>query len=138
MPAKRETKAEPAQTLPPAGRVLSAQWDDRSTFTVLETAEILGLSSWAAWQAVNNGNIPTVRIGRKSSFRGTASSGCSAHELGPLPPSTDKLSDRPIFIVHLRQERGDDPVRQLRAFLKVALRRFGLRALSVREEGAHE
>jgi hypothetical protein len=65
MPAKRETKAEPAQTLPPPGRVLSAQWDDRSTFTVLETAEILGLSSWAAWQAVNNGNIPTVRIGRR-------------------------------------------------------------------------
>jgi hypothetical protein len=65
MPAKRETKAEHHQPLPPAGRVLTAQWDDRSTFTVVETAEILGLSTWAAWQAVNKGDIPVVRIGRR-------------------------------------------------------------------------
>jgi hypothetical protein len=65
MPAKRETKAEHQQTLPPANRVLSAQWDGRSTFTVVETAEILGLSTWATWAAVNNGDIPTVRIGRR-------------------------------------------------------------------------
>ena len=58
MPAKRETKAEPAQTLPPANRVLSAQWDGRSTFTVVETAEILGLSTWATWAAVRGCDRP--------------------------------------------------------------------------------
>jgi hypothetical protein len=42
--AKHETKAEHAKAVPPAGRVLSARWDDRSTFNVTETAEILGLS----------------------------------------------------------------------------------------------
>jgi hypothetical protein len=67
MSAKRETKVEHAQTLPPAaGRVLSARWDDRSTFNVTETAEILGLSTWAAWQAVNKGDIPVIRIGRRT------------------------------------------------------------------------
>jgi hypothetical protein len=37
------------------------------------------------------------------------------------------------FIVHLRAERDVDAIRSLRALLKVALRRFGLRAIEVRE-----
>jgi hypothetical protein len=64
--AKHETKAEHGKAVPPAGRVLSARWDDRSTFNVTETAEILGLSIWAAWQAVNKGDIPVIRIGRRT------------------------------------------------------------------------
>lgn len=44
-----------------------------------------------------------------------------------------KRADRPTFIVHLRPEpHVDDVVRALRGALKVLLRRFGLRALSVR------
>jgi hypothetical protein len=66
MTAKHETKTEHAKPLPLAGRVLSARWDDRSTFSVTETAEILGLSLWAAWQAVNKGDIPVIRIGRRT------------------------------------------------------------------------
>ena len=37
------------------------------------------------------------------------------------------------FIVTLVAQPGVDGVRSLRAFLKVALRRFGLRAVDVRE-----
>jgi hypothetical protein len=35
--------------------------------------------------------------------------------------------------LHLRAEPGVDAIRSLRALLKVALRRFGLRAVEVRE-----
>jgi hypothetical protein len=38
---------------------------------------------------------------------------------------------RPIFVVRLRAEPRINAIRALRAFLKVALRRFGLRALSI-------
>jgi excisionase family DNA binding protein len=46
-------------------RILASKWDGRSTFKVPEAAEILGLSVWSAWEAVNRGDIPTVRIGRR-------------------------------------------------------------------------
>lgn len=36
----------------PTPRLLSAKWDDRSTFRVPEVAEILGIAPWSAWQAV--------------------------------------------------------------------------------------
>jgi hypothetical protein len=39
--------------------------------------------------------------------------------------------ERPIYIIRVRAEPQINVVRALRAFLKVALRRFGLRALSV-------
>jgi hypothetical protein len=41
---------------------------------------------------------------------------------------------RPIFVVRVRAEPRVDPIKALRAFLKVALRRFGLRAVSVDRE----
>ena len=41
-------------------------------------------------------------------------------------------TDRPIYIVHLQPEQGD-PVHTLRAALKVLLRRFRLRCISVEE-----
>lgn len=45
------------------------------------------------------------------------------------------MPERPIFTVRLRPEAHvDDPIRALRAFLKAALRRFGLRAISIRED----
>ena len=44
---------------------------------------------------------------------------------------------RPIFILRLRAEpQVTDPVRALRRALKILLRRFGLRAVSVGTEGA--
>lgn len=64
--AYRDPKPVSEQGVQPAPRVLSAKWDDRSTFTVPESAEILGLSVWAAWQAATKGDIPVVRIGRRT------------------------------------------------------------------------
>lgn len=43
---------------------------------------------------------------------------------------------RPVFVIRLRAEPNIDAVRALRAFLKVALRRFGLRAVSVETESS--
>jgi hypothetical protein len=43
-------------------------------------------------------------------------------------------TDRPTFVLYLRPEKGIDGVRALRALLKFALRKFGLRALSVEEQ----
>lgn len=41
---------------------------------------------------------------------------------------------RPIFLVRLMPNTGVDPIRALRAALKMLLRRFGLRAISVDQE----
>ena len=38
------------------------------------------------------------------------------------------------FVLRLRATRSGDGIRGLRAILKLALRRYGLRAISVREE----
>lgn len=46
----------------------------------------------------------------------------------PRPPH------RPIFVLRLRAAPGRDPIRALRALLKFAWRRLGLRAVEVREE----
>jgi hypothetical protein len=43
---------------------------------------------------------------------------------------------RPVFVLRLRPEPGViDPARALRALLKTALRRFGLRCMSCVEDG---
>jgi hypothetical protein len=45
------------------------------------------------------------------------------------------MSDRPTYVVHLRAEGSDtDAIRALRGFLKLARRRFRLRAVSIHEE----
>jgi hypothetical protein len=47
-----------------------------------------------------------------------------------------KPADRPTFTIRLRPEPNvADPIKALRAALKVLLRRFGLKALSAEEEG---
>ena len=49
-----------------AARILDARWDGRDTFTVEEAGvEILGLNRWTAYQAAKNGELPTIRIGRR-------------------------------------------------------------------------
>jgi hypothetical protein len=48
--------------------------------------------------------------------------------------SMKPAAERPIYIIHLRPEPGvTDPIRVLRALLKVAWRNFHMRAISVRE-----
>jgi excisionase family DNA binding protein len=49
-----------------SARALAAKWDSHSTFTVSEASEILGLSRWAAYQAVKNKELPVVWIGRRA------------------------------------------------------------------------
>jgi hypothetical protein len=41
---------------------------------------------------------------------------------------------RPTFVLHLRLKPGIDPIKALRCALKILGRRFGLRAIEVREE----
>jgi hypothetical protein len=48
------------------------------------------------------------------------------------PP--DLKVKRPVFIIKARAEPGIDPIRALRAALKVLLRRFGLRVIDIREQ----
>lgn len=50
---------------PDAARVLDARWDGKTTFKVPEVAEILRLGLCSAWSAVNRGEIPSVKIGRR-------------------------------------------------------------------------
>jgi excisionase family DNA binding protein len=46
-------------------RVLDARWDGRSTLSVEEAADVLGLSRASAYAAANAGDIPVIRIGRR-------------------------------------------------------------------------
>ncbi len=48
-----------------AFRVLDSRWDGRSTLSVEETAEVLGLSRAAAYAAAKAGDLPVVRVGRR-------------------------------------------------------------------------
>ena len=42
--------------------------------------------------------------------------------------------DRPVFVLVLRPEKSvADPVRALRALIKIALRRYGLRLIEIKE-----
>jgi excisionase family DNA binding protein len=36
-----------------------------STYTVDQAAKILGISRWAAYQAAREGELPTIRIGKR-------------------------------------------------------------------------
>jgi hypothetical protein len=49
-------------------------------------------------------------------------------------PSPQATRDRPTYVLRLQSQRGDNDIRLLRWALKVLLRRFGWRAVSVEEE----
>jgi hypothetical protein len=54
--------------------------------------------------------------------------------IAAMSTTAKPAADRPIFILELRPEPGCvDPVRALRALLKLALRRLGLRCVSAHE-----
>lgn len=38
---------------------------ERPTLSVAETAELLGISRWLVQQAVRDGSLPSVRVGRR-------------------------------------------------------------------------
>ena len=46
----------------------------------------------------------------------------------------DKAANRPVYQLLLRPEPGVDDIRAVRALLKTALRRFGLRCVSIERE----
>jgi Helix-turn-helix domain len=46
-------------------QVLDPKWDGYSTFTVEEFGEIFRLSRSASYAAVGNGDVKSVRIGRR-------------------------------------------------------------------------
>jgi excisionase family DNA binding protein len=46
--------------------IYDSKWNDRSVFTVEEAGcEIMGLSRDSAYAAAKNGDLPTVRMGRR-------------------------------------------------------------------------
>jgi excisionase family DNA binding protein len=45
--------------------ILSTRWADREVFTIDEAGLILGLSRPSAYAAARNGEIPTIRVGRR-------------------------------------------------------------------------
>jgi hypothetical protein len=51
-------------------------------------------------------------------------------------PDRGRQKPPPVFTLQLTALPNVDAIRALRALLKVALRRFGLRALSVRQDEA--
>lgn len=48
----------------PKGLLDSPRWADHAVFTIEETAEILRLTRWTAYEAVKRGDIPAIRTGR--------------------------------------------------------------------------
>ena len=50
------------KTTAPQGRILDS---NRLTFSVEETAEILGISRGLAYQLIHEGRIPAVRFGKR-------------------------------------------------------------------------
>jgi excisionase family DNA binding protein len=59
------TRLSPAEKGGSGRPILDRKWDGRSTFTVEEMAEILGLSRCSAYAAVKNGEVPVVTVGRR-------------------------------------------------------------------------
>lgn len=59
----KDTEQQETQARPP--RMLDAKWDGKSNFNVDETAQILGLSSWATYEAVKRGELPAFKVGRR-------------------------------------------------------------------------
>jgi hypothetical protein len=48
-----------------AGLLNSPRWADHNTFTIPETAEILRISRWAAYEAAKKKELGTIWIGKR-------------------------------------------------------------------------
>jgi hypothetical protein len=51
---------------------------------------------------------------------------------------TDRSSSSPTYLLRLMPTGPGDGIAELRALLKLALRRYGLRCTGLRREGGHE
>jgi excisionase family DNA binding protein len=62
-----QTVAAVVRALTDADRpvILDRRWEGRDTFDARETAQILGLSLWATYRGIKNGEIPAARIGKR-------------------------------------------------------------------------
>jgi hypothetical protein len=72
-------------------------------------------------------------LGGKSSFPSSNSPPFLQHPAERTQPEKSARPQRGRFLLRLEPIPGTDGIRALRALLKTALRRFGLRALSVEE-----
>jgi hypothetical protein len=64
MSARKDRKSQDV-TGPSTSPIRGAKWAGRSSFTLPEVAEILGLSPWSAYQGANKGEIPVIQIGKR-------------------------------------------------------------------------
>ena len=48
-----------------AAQVLARDWRDKPTVTADETSEILGIGRNSTYEAIANGQIPAIKIGRR-------------------------------------------------------------------------
>jgi len=82
-------------------------------------------------------SISAPSVTAQGTDRSAALTGSVAAATGKVAV-TDALADGPVYLLRLQARRGVNDIRAaraLRALLKIALRRFQLRCLSVREEG---
>ena len=84
------------------------------------------------------GAIATSKMAVKfriENFYGPKRTGCTANQtsLQGCVKTAQAMTKRPVFVITLRPLPGVDPVRALRAALKLLLRRFGLRCVSISE-----
>jgi excisionase family DNA binding protein len=45
--------------------IIDAKWDGRTTFRVREAAEILSMTTWCCYEAIKQGQVPAIRIGKR-------------------------------------------------------------------------
>jgi excisionase family DNA binding protein len=61
--SKNDKESQEVEALP--RRILDERWDGRSNFSIAETAEILGISEWSAYEGAKRGDIPFFRVGKR-------------------------------------------------------------------------
>jgi hypothetical protein len=58
----KETQSVPASE---ERWIIDRKYDGQSSFSIKETAEILGISTWHAWNAAKRGELPCISIGKR-------------------------------------------------------------------------
>ncbi len=58
------TCSSPAAADPKHVGVLAARWDGKQVFDVADVAAIFEISTWAVYQAIKDGELGAVKIGR--------------------------------------------------------------------------
>jgi len=63
--SKQKSQANQDVRAPAAMWIIDEKYKGRSSFSIREAAEILGISSYSAWAAAKRGDLPVVTIGRR-------------------------------------------------------------------------